>query len=311
MNVGFIGLGTMGGPMAANLLKAGHSLTVHDIRLQAANQLLEGGAHWGDTPSAVAEKSAIIFTSLPGPPEMEAVALGTSGILEGARPDSVYIDLTTNSPSLLRRVHDIFREKGVHVLDAPVSGRVDESRSGKLRFLVGGDEVIVQRCKPVLDALSEAVIYTGSIGCGTICKLMSNCLHTCVQTAMAECFTLGVKAGVAPETLWEVIRRSSVGRMSFLHLGMPLTLFKGEFGPADDLPMFFHLKLGRKDIGLATQLGRDYDVPMTIANFCEQQLVEAVNRGWGEDNLFKFMTLQEERAGVQVRFSDIGSGDPP
>ena len=146
MRVGFIGLGNMGGPMAMNVLKGGHTLVVHDLRREAAIALLEAGATWADSPKALAQASDIVCTSLPGPREMEAVALGPEGILEGARSDSVYIDLTTNSPTLVRRVHDRFSEKGVWMLDAPVSGGSSCASSRNLGVMVGGDEVVYERC---------------------------------------------------------------------------------------------------------------------------------------------------------------------
>ena len=137
VKVGFIGLGNMGGGMSANILKAGFPLTVHDLNRDAATQLLENGADWADTPAELAASSDVVFTSLPGPREVEAVALGEGGVLEGMRPGTVYIDLSTSSPSLIRRLAPIFQEKGVHVMDAPVSGGPIGANSGKLAVMVG------------------------------------------------------------------------------------------------------------------------------------------------------------------------------
>lgn len=307
MDIGFIGVGNMGAGMANNLIKAGYTLIVNDIRRDAAGPLLEQGATWAETPKQVAAQSEITFTSLPGPPEVEAVALGKESILEGARPGSVYIDLSTNSPTLVRQVHPIFQEQGVHMLDAPVSGGVIGARTGLLAVMVGGDETVYQRVKPVLDAIGDNVVYCGSIGAGSICKLVHNCIAAITSQAIAELFTMGVKAGADVKALWETTRRGSFGRGAGGIHRLPDTWFSGDFEPSWEKG-FFSTKLMRKDVGLATQLAREFNVPMALANLAEQELVDAINRGWGDDPTTKVRLLQEERAGVQVR-GDFPSGN--
>ena len=306
MDIGFIGVGNMGAGMANNLIKAGHSLTIHDIARERATPLLEQGARWADSPKEVAEASEITFTSLPAPVDMEAVSVGEGGILEGSRPGTVYIDLTSNSVSLVRRVHEAFAAKGVQMLDAPVSGGVTGARSGRLAIMVGGDEAIYERVKPVLDDFGDNVVYCGSIGSGSVCKLMHNCISAVTSQAISECFTLGYKAGVDLKPLWETVRRGAFGRGVAGLTSLPNTWFSGDFEPDWDKG-FFAIRLMRKDVGLATQLGREYDVPMALANLAEQQLVEAVNRGWGDYPTNKMRLLQEERAGVQLR-ADFPAG---
>ncbi|MGE3538513.1 MAG: NAD(P)-dependent oxidoreductase [Candidatus Tectimicrobiota bacterium] len=300
MDIGFIGVGNMGAGMANNLLKAGYTLTVNDVRRDAAGPLLEQGARWADTAKQVAMQSEITFTSLPGPPDVEAVALGAEGVLAGMKPGTVYIDLSSNSPTLVRRLHEIFRDKGVHMLDAPVSGGVIGARTGLLAVMVGGDEALYQRVKPVLDAIGDNVVYCGAIGAGSICKLVHNTISAITAQAIGELFTLGVKAGADPKALWETTRRGSFGRGAGGIHRLPDTWFSGEFDP-DWEKGFFAIKLMRKDVGLATQLAREYNVPMALAALAEQELMDAVNRGWGNDPTPKARLLQEERAGVQVR----------
>ena len=162
MRVGFIGLGNMGGPMAKHILDAGHSLTVYDVRKEAAGTHLQGGARWAESPMAVAAASEIVFTSLPGPKEVEAVALGEGGILQGAAPGTVYIDLSTNSPTLIRRICEVCKEKNVQVLDAPVSGGPIGAQQATLAVMVGGDRAVYDRVKPVLDAIGNKVSYVGA-----------------------------------------------------------------------------------------------------------------------------------------------------
>lgn len=300
MDIGFIGVGNMGAGMANNIQKAGHHLIVNDLRRDAAGPFLEAGATWAETPKQVAEQSAITFTSLPGPPEMEAVVLNESGVLAGTRPGSVYIDLSTNSPTLVRRVYQIFKDQGLDMLDAPVSGGVTGARSGQLAIMVGGDEAVYQRVKPLLDTFGDNVVYCGAIGAGSICKLVHNCISAITSQAIAELFTMGAKAGADLKAMWETTRRGSFGRNSGGIHRLPGDWFSGNF-EADWDKGFFATKLMRKDVGLATQLAREFNVPMALANLAEQELVEAMNRGWGDNPTTIVRLLQEERAGVQLR----------
>jgi 3-hydroxyisobutyrate dehydrogenase-like beta-hydroxyacid dehydrogenase len=300
MNIGFIGTGTMGMGMASNIIKAGYPLTVHNRHKESAKALIDAGALWESTPEALAAVNDIVFTCLPGPKEVELVALGKNGIIQGISSGGVYIDLTSNSPSLVRRIYDLFKKKDAHVLDAPVSGGPTMARTGKLSVMVGGDEDVFQQCKPVLDLIGDKVRYTGSIGSGSICKLMHNCLGYGFQTLIAECFTLGVKAGLDPKILWRALLDGGIGSGLFLKEILPDTYFRGHFDPPR-----FKLKLAFKDVSLATELGREFNVPMAGAEIAFQELMTAMNRGWGEKDSRVSMLLQEERAGnVEVRIDD-------
>ena len=212
MKVGFIGLGTMGASMASNCQKGGYDLVVHDVRREAATPHLEAGAAWADTPRQLAEDSEVIFTSLPGPMEVEAVALGEDGIKDGIGPGKVYFDLSTSSPTLIRRIHQVMGQQGAHVLDAPVSGGPEGARTRNLAIWVGGDELIYERYKHVLDSIGDKAYYVGPIGSGSIAKLVHNCAGYIFQGAIAEVFTMGVKAGVEPLALWQAVRKGAHGR---------------------------------------------------------------------------------------------------
>ncbi|MGQ4807355.1 2-hydroxy-3-oxopropionate reductase [Candidatus Entotheonellaceae bacterium PAL068K] len=297
MKVGFIGLGTMGSSMALHTLEGRHELVVHDLNRDAAGVHLEQGATWADTPRQVAETSEVIFTSLPGPPEVEAVALGEQGILPGASPGTVYFDLSTNSPTLIRRIHDAFAEQGVHVLDAPVSGGPHGARTRNLAIWVGGDQTLYDQYKPVLDSIGDKAYYVGPIGTGAIAKLVHNCSGYILQTALAETFTMGVKAGVDPLVLWQAVRRGALGQRGAFE-GLQQHLLPGHFDPPA-----FALGLARKDVALAVEVGREFEVPMRLANLTLAELTEAINRGWGQRDSRSAMLLQEERAGVEVRVS--------
>ena len=310
MRVGFIGLGTMGASMAANLQKAGFELVVNDIRRASADGHIAQGATWAASPRAVAEASDVIFTSLPGPPEVEAVALGADGLLAGMRKDAAYFDLSTNAPSLVRRIHAEFAKKGVHMLDAPVSGGPVGAKTGRMAIWVGGDEAIFRRHKAQLDAMGDQARYIGPIGAGSVAKLVHNCAGYAVQTALAEVFALGVKGGVEPAALWEAVRGGAGGRRrTFDGLG-------DQFLPNKYEPPAFALKLAHKDMTLATALGRELGVPMRLANLALAEMTEALNRGWAAKDSRVPMLLQLERSGVEIavdadRIKAVLERDPP
>jgi 3-hydroxyisobutyrate dehydrogenase len=294
MKIGFIGVGTMGAFMASNLQSAGHALIVNDVRKDAAAPHLAAGAIWAATPREVAKDAEVIFTSLPGPPEVEAVALGADGLISGMNRGAAFFDLSTNSPGLVRRLHAAFAEKGFHVLDAPVSGGPKGAKTRKLALWVGGERTVFDRFKPVLDAIGDQAYYVGPIGAGSVAKLVHNCAGYAIQTALAEVFTMGVKAGVDPLTLWQAVRQGAQGRRRTFD-GLAEQFLPGTFEPPS-----FALKLAHKDVSLATAVGREFGVPMRIANLTLEELTEALNRGWGGRDSRVAMLLQEERAGVKI-----------
>ena len=294
--VGFIGLGNMGAGMAGNIQKAGYPMVVFDIREAATRPFLEGGARLASSPAELAGLCDVVLTSLPGPKEVEEVSIGRDGVLEGIKRDGIFIELSTSRPTLIREIEPHFREKGAHVLDAPVSGGKSGAASGNLAVMVGGEKEIYDRIKPMLDAFGDKVFYAGSIGAGSVAKLVHNMIGHGVRQAIAEGLTLGVKAGVEAEPLWECIRRGALGRMSVLHEGVARTVFRGKFEPPS-----FALSLSRKDIGLATELGKEFNVPMPVANLAEQIAIQGINRGWGDRDSSVTFLLQEEQAGAEVR----------
>jgi 3-hydroxyisobutyrate dehydrogenase len=292
MKVGFIGLGTMGGSMALNLRKAGFDLVVHDVRADAAKPQLAAGATWAADVKALGKGVDVVLTSLPGPREAEAVG---ADLMASMGRGGVWFDLTTNSPTVVRSLSARCAEHGISMLDAPVSGGPHGAKSGKMALLVGGDEKIFNDKRKVLDAIGDQVIYIGAIGAGTVAKLVHNCAGYAIQTALAEVFTVGVKAGVDPLALWAAVRQCSLGRQrTFDRLGRQF--LQGSFDPPD-----FALKLALKDVTLATELGRELGVPMRIANLAHADMTEALNRGWADRDSRISMLLQEERAGVEIK----------
>jgi 3-hydroxyisobutyrate dehydrogenase len=235
-----------------------------------------------------------VFTSLPGPPEVETVALGADGLIHGMRKDAAFFDLSTNAPALMRRLHAAFRDKGVHVLDAPVSGGPVGAKTGKLAIWVGGDREIYERHKPLLDAMGDQPYYVGPIGAGSVAKLVHNCSGFAIRAVLAETFCMGVKAGVEPLALWKAVRQGATGRRRTFD-GLMDKFLPGQYEPPS-----FALRLGHKDVSLATALGREVGVPMRLANLALEELTEALNRGWGDKDSSAFMRLEEERSGVQM-----------
>ena len=302
MNLGFIGVGNMGGPMARNLLEDGYKLKVNDIDREAVRPLEEMGADWAATPSETAEGSDIILSSLPGPVEVEAVATGPDGVLDGIAADSVYVDLSSISPSLARRMYPAFREKGAHVLDAPVSGGEVGATNRTMIIMIGGDKEIFDRVKPLLDHLGNNILYTGPIGNGSVCKLVHNVMGAATRMVVLEGMTLGVKAGVDAETLLRAVGGGMYGQASPVG-GLERDLLAGKFDPAS-----FALKLSQKDTSLAIQLAREVRAPVPLSSIAEQIQLEAMDRGWGNRNFNATDLIIEERAGISVRSTDEQSG---
>src|SRR5260221_5525947 len=274
MRVGFIGLGMMGKGMAANLQKAGHQLVVYDLNGAAAEPYLAKGAQWANSPKEVAAASEAIFTSLPVPADVEAVALGPNGLIEGMKPDTAFFDMSTNSVSVVRKISAIFAEKNVYSLDSPVSGGPGGAASGQMAIWVGGDEQQFNPHKGLLDAMGDQARYIGPIGAGTIAKLVHNCTSAVVGVALAEVMTMGIKAGVEPLELWEAVRQGATGRQrTFDRLGKFLS---SAYDPAD-----FALRLLHKDVSLAVGLGREGGVPLRPPHKAPEELTPAMKPRWG------------------------------
>ena len=298
MKAGFIGLGTMGAFMAANLQKGiqkdGHTVVVHDIRRESADSHIANGAVWANSPAELAAQCDVMFSSLPGPAEFEAVSYGDKGILAGIRKDAAYFDLTTNSPTTIRKADPHFVAKGAHLFDAPVSGGPRGAQTGQLAIWCGGDETVFNKWKSVLDTIGDQASYIGPIGAGSVAKLVHNCYGYIATAAAAEVFSMGVKAGIEPLAIWEAVRQGAIGRRGAFE---SLT---DQFLPNKYEPAAFALRLAHKDVSLATQLGRELNVPMRLANAALADLSEGLNRGWDNRDSRSIMLLQTERAGVKV-----------
>jgi 3-hydroxyisobutyrate dehydrogenase len=285
--------------MAGWVLKAGLPLVVHDIRRETAAPLLEQGATWADSAAALAAGCDVVCLCLPGPAEMRAVTLGPGGILEGLHAGAICIDHTTNAPEVVRQVGAALKEHQAHMLDAPLDGGREGALEGQLTLFVGGEEAVLQQVRPVLDSFSRSVVWVGDLGAGCVTKIVHNALAMSIDLVLAECLTLGAKAGVSVPRLVEAFGQGCIisDNMSFKKR-LPATLLRGDFAAR------FALKLAYKDFRLAAELAAQYGVPTRLLDLCQLELLEAMNRGWGDNDRTRASTLQEERAGVQLRLPE-------
>jgi 3-hydroxyisobutyrate dehydrogenase len=298
MQVGFIGLGHMGQHMARHVAEAGHDVRAYDVRPEAVAELTQTrNARRAGSVAEAAHEAEVVFTSLPGPPEVEAVANSPDGLLESMRSGAVYVDLSSNSPSLVRRLAVAFAERGIALLDAPVAGGVTGAEAGTLSVMVGGDRQAFDRVQPVLNAIGTKVFYCGPSGNGSIVKLCNNLCSQAQNAAAGEILSLGVKAGVDLETLAGVIGVST-GTCRAIVDTFPKQLFRRNF----ENPSFSTF-LSAKDTHLAMELAHELGVPMEIGEIVERDKQESLRRGWGALSPDVFVRLQEERAGVTLEFA--------
>jgi 2-hydroxymethylglutarate dehydrogenase len=293
MKLGFIGVGNMGNPMAANLLKAGHSLQVTDLRREAAQNLEEAGATWVNSPKEAATDVDWVFLSLPMPKDVEQVVLADDGVLSAMTRGGTIVDMSTNSPTVVRALAEKTKAKGVHFLDAPVSGGVRGARSGSLAIMAGGDRAVYDQCEPLLKAMGANVFYCGAIGAGNVVKLANNMLAFIHMMGAAEALVLGAKAGVDPNVLWQAVKASSGG--SFVWESGTRAILRDRLAPT------FTIDLARKDIGLATQLADEFEVPLAMGKAAEALIANYQKTGYAKEDVLATIKALEEQTGTTVR----------
>ena len=294
MKVGFIGIGNMGRLMANHIFEAGYNLYVHDIRKEAAQFLVDKGATWTDTPMAIARNCEVILLSLPGPHDVEEVVLGKNGLSSGWKKGDICIDMSTNSPTTIRKIAKKASEFGVEMLDAPVSGGMPGAEAGTLTIMVGGKAEALEKVRSILQTMGKNIFHVGDSGCGDIAKLVNNTISISCTTLNAEAFVLGVKAGVDPSTLLEILKVSTGFNKALEQY--PRSVLKGDFGP------HFKLSLACKDIRLALELAKEYGIELPVVDgACSKQLFKAEADGFGENDHQAVIFQLEKAAGVQVR----------
>ncbi|MEP7216275.1 MAG: NAD(P)-dependent oxidoreductase [Anaerolineaceae bacterium] len=273
--VGFIGLGIMGAPMAANLLSAGFQLSVWNRTAGRADSLLAAGASLAASPREVAEVSEVTLSCVTNSPDVEAITLGPNGIIEGAAPGSVYIDCSTISPEVTRAIASKLAAAGVSMLDAPVSGGDVGARAGTLAIMVGGDAATFERCLPVLQAMGKTVVHVGPNGAGQVVKLCNQVAGGLHLLAMAEAIALARAAGVAPAKMLEVVAAGAAGSWMLSNLA-PRAL-RGDFAPG------FMVDLMQKDLGLVLETAAKQSLPLPGTALVQEVFRTLQERGRGSD----------------------------
>jgi 3-hydroxyisobutyrate dehydrogenase-like beta-hydroxyacid dehydrogenase len=296
MNVGFIGLGTMGAPMARNVLGKGHALVVNDVSPAAVAALTAAGARAAATPAAVAAASDIVITMLPDAPDVLRVALGAGGILEGLRAGAIYVDMSTIDPATTRKVGAAVRAKGAAMVDSPVGKTADAAVAGTLTLMVGGDAADIARCRPVLDCMGTDFFHCGELGAGQTIKLINNLLATAIAEASIEALVAGAKAGLTLEKMLAVFR-TTMAWSSQLAVAMPKRPLAGDFAPG------FMLKLAHKDCRLALAMVEGLGVAAPAGRAALASLDEALARGLADLDVGALLKLREDAVGVQVRLA--------
>jgi 3-hydroxyisobutyrate dehydrogenase len=291
MQLGFVGTGTMGAPMAGCLIDAGHQLTVHDVRAEATAALCSRGARSAESPRAVARQSEVVFTSLPGPREVEVAALDpATGILAGLREGGAYIDMTTNAPAVARRIAEACRARGLDMLDAPVSGRPPA-----MTVMVGGDEFVFGRYRPLLAAMAGNIFHVGDAGAGCIAKLVTQYLGYTNFIAALEGMLIGAKAGIDLGVLAQIVPLSAGASRTFDNI--PRSVLSGAFTAGGTLDIV------AKDLSLACDLAREVAAPAQLGLLAYDVLSRAQAQGWGQEGFPVAARILEAMAGAELRAS--------
>ncbi|GHO42663.1 NAD(P)-dependent oxidoreductase [Ktedonospora formicarum] len=298
MQVGFIGVGVMGGPMILNLLKKGHEVTIFARHPEKASvqEVLQAGVRQAPSPRALAMASEIVITMVANSPDVEEVVAGPQGIFEGARKGLIIIDMSTIAPSVTRKLHEQASERGLHFLDAPVSGGSQGAINGTLSIMVGGEQNIFERARPVLAAMGkeENIFYVGPSGAGEVVKIVNNMLVGTISASIAEAFVLGVKAGADTDTMAKIIGVST-GASWQLANQFPMRAFNGSFKPG------FMTDLLHKDLGLALDLAAENQATVAMTSIARQLYELSRASGHGRDDYTALMQALEQLAGVEVR----------
>jgi 3-hydroxyisobutyrate dehydrogenase len=302
-SVGFIGVGNMGNPMASNVLKAGFSMTVYDRNPQAMENLLQAGAQRAASAREVVERSEIVFTSLPASPDVEAVYLEPGGLVDSAKAGTILIDLSSVLPSTPRKIEPRAQARGVHFLEAPVSGGVSGARAATLAIMVGGNPEILTRAQPVLRAIGPNIFHVGPVGAGNTVKAINNMMASVNALAMMEGVALGVKAGLDPMTIYEVVKASSGGSKALERI--PNSLIPRQFEPG------FKVQLMNKDLETFNTIAKELHVPVSFANVAQQYQQMAIAAGLAEQDTSVVMTIIERLAATQVSRPEQPVSPPP
>ena len=291
--IGFIGLGIMGKPMARNLLKAGYSLVVYDVASGPVAELTAAGAEAGESSSDTARRVEMVITMLPDGPDVEKAVLGPGGVLEGARPGSMVVDMSSISPTVSQKVAAACSEKGVEFLDAPVSGGEPKAVDGTLAIMVGGKSEVFEKALPVLQKMGSSVTLTGPAGAGNVTKLANQIMVACNIAAMGEALVLATRAGLDPEVVFNAVKGGLAGS-TVLNAKAPMAIARN-FKPG------FRIRLHQKDLRNALLAAESMKVSLPITSLVQQMLMALMNEGKGDLDHSAIVTFIEGMAGIEVK----------
>jgi len=291
--IGFIGLGIMGRPMAKNLLKAGFPIVAYDLNKDAVADLVKAGALAASSSKEAAGEADVIITMLPDSPDVKEVILGKDGVLEGIKPGSVVIDMSSINPLVSQEIEKELRKKGVEMLDAPVSGGETGAIQGTLAIMVGGEEKVFKDCVDIFNAVGKNIVRVGGIGAGGFVKLVNQIIVAMNIAAVGEAFTLGAKAGLDPQVIHQAIRGGLAGSQ-VLETKAPM-IFGRNFKPG------FKIKLHHKDLQNALSTAKDLGVPLPLSSFVQQIFLSLMTEGRGEEDHSVLATFFEKMAKVEIK----------
>lgn len=290
MNIGFIGMGTMGAPMAGRLIEAGHDLTIHNRTRAREEALAERGAARASSPKEAAAGADLVITMVSDTPDVEAVILGPDGAIHGMKEGAVLVDMSTISPTATREIARELEAKGVDMLDAPVSGGSEGASNGTLSIMVGGKAGVLESLRPVLGVLGNTITHVGPIGSGQVTKAINQVIIAGTYAAVAEGVALGLAAGLDIDAAHQAVSGGAAGSWVLTNRAANMI--------ADHYPLGFRTRLHRKDLGIALETARELGVALPVAAFVEQIETGLMKRGHGEEDVSNIARFFREQAGL-------------
>lgn len=291
VKVAFIGLGTMGAPMALNLLRAGHGVTVHNRTRDRELPLVAEGAQPAPSPQAAAEGAEVIITCVSDTPDVTAVILGDQGVIHGAAPGAIVVDMSTISPMVTGQIAATLAEQGISMVDAPVSGGSEGAQKGTLSIMVGGEAEVVEKVRPVLSAMGKTITHIGPIGSGQMTKAINQIIVAGTYWAVAEGLTVGLKAGLDMERVVQAVGGGAAGSWGLTHRsGNMIT---------NDYPLGFRLRLHQKDLLIALNAARELGVPLPVTAYVEQIETGLMAQGYGDEDVSAIARSIRQQSGLE------------
>lgn len=290
MKVAFIGMGTMGAPMALNLLKAGHEVTVHNRTREKEAAVAAAGARRAASPAEAAEGAEVVIICVSDSPDLERVTLGESGVIHGAAPGTIVVDMSTVSPGATRRIAAGLRERGVHMIDAPVSGGSEGARKGTLSIMVGGEEADLDKVRPALEAMGNTITHVGPIGSGQLTKAINQIVVAGTYWGVAEGMALGLKAGLDMQKVVQAVGGGAAGSWAMTNRSGNMI--------NNSYPLGFKVRLHRKDLDIALAVARELGVTLPVAAYVEQVETGLIARGHGDEDISVIARSIREASGI-------------